>query len=144
MGRENLILAIVLSDNIKQVSQAVVIVVTYIGPEESLSHRPGWIGFVTRRHERTERLLGAFSICSITNFIAYTVNHDAGMVAVSLHGVARIAERPVAKIEMVIVRILADGPGVEHLIHHQKSHSVRQIKKFGRRRIVRSTNRIYT
>src|SRR5215472_2672612 len=143
MGCENFTLTIVLSDNIKQVSQAVVIVVTYIGPEESLSYRSGWIGLVTHRKERTERLLGAFSICGITNFVAHTVNHDAGMVAVSLDGVARIAERPVAKIEMVIERILADCPGVEHLIHHQKSHAVRQIKKFGRRRIVRGANRIY-
>src|SRR5215471_13425833 len=99
MGCENFILAIVLSDNVKQVSQAVVIVVTYIGPEESLGHRPGWIVLVTRRDERTERLLGAFGIWGIPNFIAYTVNHDAGMVAVSLHRVACIAERPVPKIE---------------------------------------------
>src|SRR5215471_663850 len=143
MGCENFILAIVLSDNIKQVSQTVVIVMTYIGPEESLSHRPRWIELVTHRNQRTERLLSAFRICGIANFVAYTVNHDAGMIAVSLHRVARVAERPVAKIEMVIVRILADCPGVEHLIHHQKSHAVSQIKKFGRRRIVRSANRVY-
>ena len=41
-----------------------------------------------------------------------------------------------------VERIFADGPAVEHLIHHQKSHAIAQIEKFRRRRIVGGSYRI--
>src|SRR3954471_19831930 len=76
------------------------------------------------------------------NLVARAVDDDARMIAVAADSVAHIRVRPLTKIEMIVERILGDGPAVEQFIHHDEAHPVAQVQKLRRGRIVSGANGI--
>ena len=121
---EQFVVAIICSDHVEQIGEAVVVIVADVGPKQRLRDRARRIGLVHHLHQLGENRLGKYPLGRVVNFVAGAVKNDAGMIAVAADGVARVGLRPFVEIEMIVVRIFGDGPAVEDLVHHQKAHAV--------------------
>ena len=68
------------------------------------------------------------------------------MIPVAAHDVGGVNFGPVVEIKVIIGQPLSvqagfsDRPAIKHLVHHEKSHAVAQIKKFRGGRIVRGAD----
>ena len=86
----------------------------------------------------------------LANFVADRPEHDRWMVAIAVNHRYQVALRPIVKKATVAVLCFSDPrttaigllPFVERFIHHDEAHFIGQFQQFGRRRIVRSSNRI--
>ena len=59
---EDFVLAIILSDHVEQIREAVVVVMAHVGPEQRLGRRPSGIVLVNDFDEAFENSLGEFSL----------------------------------------------------------------------------------
>ena len=132
VGFEDLLLAVVLADDVEEVGEAVVVVAGDVGAEESLGDGAGGVVVVEGFDEGFEDGDGDFGVWGVVDLVAGGVEDDAGVVAVALHGVGGIDEGPLAEVEMVVVGVLGDGPGVEHLVHDEESHVVAEVEELRR------------
>ena len=81
-----------------------------------------------------------FHLSLFTYFIADTPHDNRRMIPVATDHSLQVAFRPIIKITMIAIGILACPPFVKSFHLHHKSHTVAQLKKFRRRRIMRCTN----
>src|SRR5205807_1133157 len=81
--REDFVLAVVLSDNVEHVREAVVVVVADVGTEKRLRDGARRIVLVEHGDERGEDALGEVGLRRVVNLVAGAVDDYARMVAVA-------------------------------------------------------------
>ncbi len=143
VGGEDLVFAIVLPDDVQQVGEAVVVVVTHVGPEQRLRDGPGRVGIMERGDQTLEDPAGEIGLRRVADFIAGAIENDAGVVAVAEHGIARVCLGPLTEIEVVVAGVFGHRPHIEHLVHHQESHAVAEVEEFGGDRVVGGTDGVH-
>src|SRR5687768_3105006 len=139
---EDFVFTIVLTHDIQNVCKSIVVITTDVWTKESLRHGARRIILMEDVDESSQDRLGEFSFWRVANLITGAVHNDAGMIAIAAHDVAGIDSGPLVEITMIVVRCFCHSPTVEHLIHHQKSHTVTQVEKLRRWRIMGRPNRV--
>jgi hypothetical protein len=67
----------------------------------------------------------------VVDLVAEGAEDDGGVVAVALDGVGFVALGLVAEVEVVVVGVFGDGPGVEHLVHDEEADAVGEVEELG-------------
>src|SRR5206468_711534 len=94
LGFEQFAVAVVRTDDIEHVREAVVVIVTHVRPKERLGDGPRWIILVTDFNEALQDSLREFRFRRVVDFIANTPENDARMIAVTTNRVGGVALRP--------------------------------------------------
>jgi len=127
LGGEQFVVAVVCADDVKQVGEAIVVIVAYVRAEQGLRDRAGWVDGVRNLDEAAEDAFGFFRLRRVVDLIPNTVQDDAGVVAIAHDGVVLIQQGPFVEEEMIVVSVFADGPAIEHLVHDEESHAVAEV-----------------
>jgi hypothetical protein len=137
VGLKDFVFAVVLADYVEKVGEAVVVIVGDVGAEERLCDGARGVVLVEGVDEGFEDGDGDVGFGCVVDLVACGPEDDAGVVAVALHRVGGVVERPLLEVEMVVIGVLGDGPAVEHLLHDEKAHAVGEIEELGCGRVVR-------
>ena len=140
---EQLVVAIVCADHVEQISEAVRVIAADIRTKQRLRHGSRRIVLMANLNKAARNRNRDARLGRVVDFVADAVKDHAGMIAITSHGVSRIPLRPLAEEQRVVVRIFLHRPAIEELIHHEKTHSVAEIEKVWRRRIVRRANGVH-
>ena len=143
MRGEQFVVSIVRADDIEHVGEAIVVIVTDVRPEQCLGDRPRGIGFMTDVDQPLEDLLGEFFPGGVANLVADTPENHAGMIAVAENGITQVRLGPFVEEQVVVERILGDGPAVKEFVHDEKTHAVAEIEEIRCRWIVRGTDGVH-
>lgn len=92
--------------------------------------------------QAAQNRFGSVRMGGVVNFVPHAVKDDRGVIAITQNAVPQVGERPFFEIQMIVLGILPLLPAIEKLVHHEKSHLIAQIEKFGGGRIVRSADGI--